>query len=123
MRVVLSIKPAYAAKIFDGSKRYEFRKTIFKNPAVKTVVVYASSPIQQVIGEFDIETIIHSEKHALWQTTKEFSGISKEFFFDYFENKTNGYAIKIKKTRKYKKPKSLKSDFHLLPPQSFVYIA
>jgi predicted transcriptional regulator len=32
-------------------KKYEFRKVVFKNPKVKTVVVYASSPVQKVIGE------------------------------------------------------------------------
>ena len=35
MKVVLSIKPEFAFKIFDGTKQFEFRKAIFKNPAVK----------------------------------------------------------------------------------------
>lgn len=123
MKVVLSIKPEFANKIFDGSKRYEFRRTIFKNPDVKTVVVYASSPVQKVIGEFEIETILNSEPKELWKSTKEYSGISKEFFFSYFQDKPEGFAIKIKKAKKYKKPKCLKADFKLLPPQSFVYLA
>ena len=70
MRVLLSIKPEYAFKIFDGTKRFEFRKVIFKNPDVKTVVVYASSPVQQVIGEFEIENIFSYEPDALWEMQK-----------------------------------------------------
>ena len=31
MKVVLSIKPEFANKIFDGTKKFEFRKSIFKN--------------------------------------------------------------------------------------------
>ena len=58
MKVVLSIKPEFANKIFDGTKKYEFRKAIFKNDKIKTIIVYASSPVQQVIGEFEIEKII-----------------------------------------------------------------
>lgn len=58
MKVLLSIKPEFAFKIFDGTKHFEFRKVIFKNPNVNIVVVYASSPVQQVIGEFEIETIL-----------------------------------------------------------------
>lgn len=50
MKVLMSIKPEFADKIFDGSKRYEFRRMIFKQPAVKKVVVYASAPVQMVIG-------------------------------------------------------------------------
>jgi len=37
MKILLSIKPEYAEKIFAGTKKYEFRRSIFKNPDVKTV--------------------------------------------------------------------------------------
>ena len=57
MTVLLSIKPEFAEKIFDGTKKFEFRKSIFKNTDVQTVIVYASSPVQQVIGEFTIDSI------------------------------------------------------------------
>lgn len=30
MKVLLSIKPEFANKIFEGTKRFEFRKSIFK---------------------------------------------------------------------------------------------
>jgi len=33
-----------------------------------------------------------------------------------------GYAIKIKKTKKYKKSLCLREDFNLFPPQSFLYL-
>ena len=58
MKIILSIKPEFAAKIFEGTKKYEFRRAIFKNKNVKKVVVYASSPVQKIIGEFEIEDII-----------------------------------------------------------------
>ncbi|WP_295121228.1 ASCH domain-containing protein [uncultured Chitinophaga sp.] len=122
MKVLLSIKPEYAFKIFDGVKKFEFRRAIFKNPDVKTVVVYASSPVQQVIGEFEIENIVSLEPKLLWEATKEFSGITEKFFFDYFAERNVAHAIKIKKTRRYKKPLSLTRDFNITPPQSYVYL-
>jgi predicted transcriptional regulator len=122
MRVLLSIKPEFAEKIFNGTKKYEFRRSLFKNQNVKTVVVYASSPVQQVIGEFEIEKIINDDLHQLWNKTKEFSGISENFFFEYFINKERGYAIKIKQTKRYDKALSLKDDFNANPPQSFMYL-
>jgi predicted transcriptional regulator len=121
MNVVLSIKPEFAFKIFNGTKRFEFRKAIFKNPAVKKVIVYASSPVQQVIGEFEFDEILKCEKNELWELTKQYSGITEDFFFRYFEEKVDGYAIVIKNTLMYQTPKSLKADFKLLPPQSFAY--
>ena len=122
MRVLLSIKPEYAEKIFDGTKKYEFRRSVFKNRNVKTVVVYASSPVQRVIGEFEIDTILNDELRQLWNDTKDYSGISENFFFEYFNNKEKGYAIKIKKTKLYKNSLSLKDDFNATPPQSFMYL-
>lgn len=122
MKVLLSIKPEFAFKIFDGTKKFEFRKTIFKNTKVKKVIVYASSPLQQVIGEFEIEEILQNDLNTLWDLTGEYSGISENFFYKYFENKEQGYAIKIKNVKKYKEPKNLREEFKLFPPQSFVYI-
>lgn len=121
MKVVLSIKPEFANKIFDGTKKFEFRKAIFKNENIKTVIVYASSPVQKVIGEFEIERIINHDIDTLWGMTENFSGITKDYFYQYFEDRQAGYAIQIKTTRKYKKPKDLKMDFNLVPPQSFAY--
>lgn len=122
MKVLLSIKPEFAERIFDGTKKYEFRKAIFKNPNVKTVVVYASSPVQQVIGEFEIEDILSDDPAGLWEKTKEFSGISEEFFFDYFELRETGFAIKVKKPKRYKKALNLQTAFNATPPQSFRYL-
>lgn len=121
MKVILSIKPEFAFKIFDGTKKFEFRKSIFKNEKIKTIIVYASSPVQQVIGEFEIEEVLNYDLSTLWDLTQEFSGISEKFYYEYFTNKEQGFAIKIKKTRKYRTPKSLRTDFNLSPPQSFAY--
>ncbi|OFX74799.1 MAG: hypothetical protein A2X12_11975, partial [Bacteroidetes bacterium GWE2_29_8] len=100
MKVLLSIKPQFAELIFNGTKKYEFRRSIFKNKDIKTVVVYASSPIQKVIGEFEIDTVLNKELEELWEVTKNYAGIEKSFFYEYFASKEKGYAIKIKKTKR-----------------------
>jgi predicted transcriptional regulator len=123
MKVVLSIKPEFAEKIFQGTKKYEFRRAIFKNPKIKMIIVYASSPVQKVIGEFEIDKIISHDLDTLWDKTKECSGITKEYFFQYFGDKENGFAIKIKKAKLYDTPKCLKEDYNLVPPQSFSYFS
>jgi predicted transcriptional regulator len=122
MRVLLSIKPEYVEKIFNGDKKYEFRRVIFKDPEVNTIVVYASSPIQQVVGELTIKNIIFDQVNSLWQTTKQQAGISEENFFLYFKDREYGYAIKIEKTKKYHNPLSIQNHFGIMPPQSFVYV-
>lgn len=122
MKVLLSIKPEFAVKIFDGSKRYEYRRVIFRRVEVKTVVVYASDPIKKVIGEFEIGEILYEEPQALWVKTRDQAGITKERFLEYFENKTKGYAIKVKEARIYNTPIPLNKLLVPCAPQSFTYL-
>jgi predicted transcriptional regulator len=122
MKVLLSIKPEYANKIFAGEKKYEFRRSLFRNTFVRTVVVYASSPIKKVIGEFEIEKIINEDLDYLWELTKESSGITEEYFYLYFKQKGKGYAIKIKKAKRYAVAKNIKECYNISPPQSFAYL-
>lgn len=122
MKVVLSIKPEFAFKIFNGTKKFEFRKAIFKNKDVTSIIVYASSPVQKVIGEFEIGKILEKDIDTLWELTKDHAGITEDFFYQYFAEKEVGFAIQIKNKKRYKEPKSLKEDFDLNPPQSFAYV-
>jgi predicted transcriptional regulator len=122
MNVLLSIKPEFALKIFNGSKRFEFRRSIFKNQDIKKVIVYASHPVGKVIGEFEIEDILHDELPILWSKTKNHSGTSEENFKKYFSNKSKGYAIQIKNAELYDEPKPLDSLGISTAPQSFMYV-
>lgn len=120
--VLLSIKPEFAHKIFDGTKKYEFRKQIFKDSSIKKVIVYSSSPEQKVIGEFKIDTILRDTPSAIWLQTRDYSGISQAFYDEYFRGRQNAYAIKVASTRIYEQKKNL-SDFDIIyPPQSFAYV-
>lgn len=120
--VLLSIKPEFAHKIFEGSKKFEFRKQVFKDASVKKVIVYSSSPEQKVIGEFEIETILSDTPNNIWIQTKLYSGISQEFYDEYFKGRDNAYAIKVASTKKYRKEKSL-ADYNVQSaPQSFAYV-
>lgn len=122
MKVLLSIKPEFANKIFDGTKKYEFRRSLFKNKDVKKVIVYASAPISRVIGEFEIEDVIQKKLGDLWDDTKDHSGITEDFYLSYFQGKEEGYAIKVKKPVKYKEDFCIQEKFGKRAPQSFVYI-
>lgn len=101
---------------------YEYRRKIFKDGSVKTVVVYVTSPIKKIIGEFSIEKVLSDTPQNIWKQTKDNSGITKEFYDKYFQNRDKAYAIKIKSPNKYKKPMELKKFNISSAPQSFIYI-
>lgn len=122
MKALLSIKPEFANRIFDGSKRFEYRRVIFKQ-SVKSVVVYASAPISMVIGEFEVEDLLCHDLDTLWRKTSKYSGISKDYFYQYFSDKEHGYAIKVGKITEYKRPQSLQRAYGVKPPQSYIYLS
>jgi predicted transcriptional regulator len=122
MKVLLSIKPEHVKKIFSGQKKYEFRRSVFKNKKTTHVVVYASSPVRKVVGEFEIVNILHDDVNALWERTHFLAGISEEEFFNYFSDRDKGYAIQIGKTQRYLHPLSVEGKYGLNPPQSFAYL-
>jgi predicted transcriptional regulator len=120
--VLLSIKPEYAEKILNGEKKYEFRRAIFKSSEVRKIIIYASSPVRKVIGEFDIDYILSLDVADLWKKTESHSGINKKFYDSYFQGKKVGHAIKVKKSKRYRKKLEL-NDFNIThAPQSFAYI-
>lgn len=124
MKILLSIKPKYIEKIFKGEKRYEYRKSIFKNKDVESIIVYATKPIDRVIGEFTFDKIIEDDPKDLWDRTYRYSGINKEDFMKYFEGREKGFALCIDKIIKYPYPLELSEIDPTIkaPPQSFRYI-
>ncbi len=122
MSVLLSIKPKYVKEIENGSKLYEFRKSIFKKNT-NEIWVYASSPIKQIVGKIHIDSIIEDTPKNIWKNCKNFAGIKKEDFFKYFEGKEKGYAIKIKEYEIFKNPINPYGEgVNFTPPQSYAYL-
>lgn len=123
MKLLLSIKPEFALRIFAGEKTYEFRKAVHQQPGVSVAAVYASKPIGMIIGEFEILDILSATPEALWKATRHGAGISREFFFEYFNDRRVAYALKVGAVRRFDaplEPRRVIEDF--TPPQSYMYV-
>lgn len=123
MKILLSIKPEFVAEIFNGTKEFEYRRSIFKNKMVNKVIVYSTKPVGLIVGEFIIEKVLKDKPAILWEKTSEKSGITKAFFDDYFSGKEIGFALKITSAKLYTKPinpTDLIESF--VAPQSFRYL-
>lgn len=124
MNVLLSIKPNFVEKITSGEKKYEFRKTGFKNhEGLDRVYIYSTSPTKKIIGSFKIGRILSGTPVSIWEECEEFAGISKAGFFDYFKNKDKAVAIAIEDLQIFKNPiDPFQSIKNFKAPQSFYYI-
>jgi len=119
--IVLPISPVYTNKILDGKKKYEYRKKLCKKD-IKKIYIYATSPIKLIIGEVDVLSKISMEKNQLWELTAGESGVSHEFFLDYFERQIDASAYKIDNAKRYKQGIPLKDIGLTFALQSYVYV-
>lgn len=122
MNVILSIKPEFVEKILSGVKKYEYRKVAFKRP-VSRVYIYSSSPVKRIVAEFMLDTVLSDSPIKIWEKTKDFSGIEKKYFFEYFGDREQAFALKIKNLHIYNQ---MYNPYEILPnfiaPQSYCYI-
>lgn len=119
---MLSIKPQYVRSILGGSKRYEFRKVKCRAD-IDTIVIYATAPLMQVVGEVEVNGVIEDCPEQVWRLTSDFSGISKAFFDQYYGHATRAVAYRLGKVHQYSHPRRLQDLGVSSAPQSFVYLS
>ena len=122
--LLMSIKTKYANHIFEGTKKYEFRrKSIGEKNCNKKIFIYSSEKDKAIIGYIIIDTILEGDlKHI---TTKTNCSKSKDII-DYFKDCNKCYALHIKETHKFIKPITLeelkKEQEKFTIPQFYRYV-
>ena len=124
--LILSLKPEYADLIFNGTKKFEFRKRFPTNNKDYEIFVYVSSPAKEVRGAFRVNRVINAPPEEIWQKTSKVAGIDKSSFDAYFLNHEIAYALKITNIRKFDSPVNVevlrrKFDKFVIP-QSWRYL-
>lgn len=119
--MLLSINPEHVANILNGKKKFEFRKVRCRSDVDK-IIIYATSPIMKVVAEVDIIEILEDTPDFIWESTAEYSGISRSFFDSYYHGKQTAVAYKLGAVTPYKQPKPLTDYGITFAPQSFVYV-
>lgn len=122
--IVLSIKPGYAELILAGSKTVEFRR-VWAAESVDTIAIYASAPIQRLVGIVKVAEVVRAKPTTLWgYCSKRGGGLSKAELSAYLDGKDTGFAVLLMDARRFSQsvdPRKIIKDFS--PPQSFRYLA
>jgi predicted transcriptional regulator len=120
---LLAIHPRHAEAIFDGRKRVELRRTGL-SPRTTHVIVYATAPVQAIVGWFEVAGIDYNTPDQIWETHNGSSGLSQSEFHAYFDGTDSAVAIHVGSHFRLDPP----VDLGLLPsvkrpPQSFRYLS
>lgn len=119
--MLLSINPQHVERIMSGEKRFEFRRNRCKREVDK-IIIYATAPIQKVVAEVSLLDILEGTIEEVWEQTKEYAGVKKEFYNHYFEGKETAFAYKLDSVKIYDEPLSLEHFGVKQAPQSYQYI-
>lgn len=93
-QMLLSIKPQYVEKIIAGKKKFEFRKFHCRED-IDTIIIYATAPTKQVIGEVSLIDIIEGDVDYVWQETRGFGGILKKDYTAYYKKREIAVAYQL----------------------------
>ena len=87
--ILLPIKREYVNLIFNGEKKFEFRKRLCKEDISK-IVIYETAPTKLVVGEVQVEEKLILPKNELWNLARCHAGVEKQFYDQYFEKELIG---------------------------------
>jgi predicted transcriptional regulator len=123
--VLISVHPDYAEKILSGEKRLEFRRR-WAIRQVKRLVIYVTSPVQQIVAIAHVEEVHRGCKSRLWELAKnKGGGISRRKLFEYMEGKQEGVALELSRLVRFDagglSPSQVFGN-NFRPPQSFRYL-
>lgn len=119
--VVLSIHSVHARNIYRGVKRYEYRTRKPKRD-VSYIALYETGAIRAITGIAKIAGILEGAPAMVWNLTKSFSGISRDYFRNYFLGKKKAVAYCISEVIPFENPILLSEIGIERAPQSFQYI-
>lgn len=122
---LISIHPVYAAMLLSGEKKLEFRRR-WSARSVETLFIYATAPVQRIVGFAKVARVTQGTPTQLWRLTKEMKGgVTRRKLFTYLAGRKTGVAIEIKKVTLFPggvDPRvCLGREFR--PPQSFRYLS
>jgi len=102
--LVFSIRPTFAERIIRGRKRIEIRRKFSSKWKGATVLLYASSPLRQFVGEAIIDDIITSSPERIWSDWKDELGCTFDEFGSYCNGALEVSAIIFKEVKPFKDP-------------------
>lgn len=120
--IMISATPKHADLLLDDPSKTVFFYKVTPVNKVERVLIYATAPVQAVVGEFDLKEIKISALSTAWKNFSSSSVFTKKEFDQYYEGKNEAHAIISGKSFRYSKPKSL-SDYGMSKgPSGFQYL-
>lgn len=124
--IIISIKPKYTQKIYDGNKIIELRKSVGLSFIQNNkMYIYSSSPKKAITGHAYIDKIEQVSKDEIKQYYLDKIAISNDELENYLTDGKKGIMIWLKNIVEYQKPITLAKlkETGFTVPQSYCYVS
>lgn len=119
--VLLSIKPTYAAWMYEGRKRFEYRRMKVSVRRGDTILMYESAPVSRLTGWFTAGQVIVDIPDKL--QTLEADLVVRRAVAEYLNAARIGTAIEVTNPQKWHAPRVLTDVFPgRRPVQSYAFV-
>jgi predicted transcriptional regulator len=124
---LLSVHPRFAAAILDGTKTVEIRRRRAHLPIGSVALIYATSPLCQVVGAARIAHVEFEPVDRLWDRVGARTALSRAEFEEYVGQREEACAITVSAVVAFSCPISLKELRRrrrgFVTPQSYRFLA
>ena len=118
----------YARQIFNGTKKFEFRKSPLKPYDLnKTIFVYSAKEDKAIIGSFEVVKVHKGNLNEILNVTGYDKRPDVQEIIDYYKNCKICYALELSNITRFSKPLTLKQmrkiDNNIQLPQYYAYLS
>lgn len=107
--ILISIMSYYARQIFNGTKKFEFRKSPLKPYDLnKPIFVYSAKEDKAIIGSFEVVKVHKGNLNEILKITGYDKRSDRQEIIDYYKNCENCYALELSNITQFSKPLTLK---------------
>lgn len=126
--ILMSIITYYCNQIFNGTKKYEFRKSPLPNDSLnKKIYIYSAKDEKAIVGYFKVSKVLTGTTEQILKLTGYYDSEDKEDIENYFgKDNLKCYALEISEVKRFDSPIYLKDirqfDPKISLPQYYKYI-
>ncbi len=116
---VMSIKKEYGMNLLNCKSLWEYRKRKSLIAVGDKIILYATAPDSELIGEFIVGGIITGSAEDVWERTKRDICYSFEEVVPYLKSGDFPIAFKVREPIRYQKPLHISDIPFFRPPMSY----
>ncbi|MDO8467818.1 MAG: hypothetical protein Q7S56_02640 [Nanoarchaeota archaeon] len=116
---VMSIKKEYGMNLLEHKALWEYRRRKSRIDVGDRILLYATAPDSELIGEFIVGEVITGSPNDVWEKTKKDVCYQKNEVVPYLESGDFPISFKVNKPKKYQQAISIYKIPFFRPPMSY----